>query len=257
MNIKRTTHYQTRRGLTLTELVVVLAIVSVLATIMIPMAFNRAEQARIATAHEECRVIAEAQMQCAAIHGFYVPIRLLDNLHSDINPNDTNDDIENELNGPTVYLISSTRPVDEQLGSQAELSSSTIFTTETWNGPFLQPQRVYEDGGPVGSEDWYRDDYPLDPWGNPYRFYSRLGPIGDSISDVTDSTGWTLGTPFNGQIQDSGQAIHDDLDRFAIVSYGPDGEEDLFEESTDADPNDDIVYQFGAEYTVDSFKPFY
>ncbi len=242
---------RTSRGVTLTELVVVIAIVSLLATILLPVAFNRMEQARIVVAKEEVRNIAEAMQQCAAIHGYYVPIRVLDNLHGNIDPT-TTDDIENEI-GAVTYLIHATRNVNLQIADgQLEIGESgTERFINEWNGPFLNPQRVYVDeGAAVGSEDWWREDMPLDPWGNPYRFYSRLGYIGESRVRSQNPSDWD--GAFTGELNNVGDSIYDELQGYAIVSYGPNGEEELYE-----DPSDDIIYEFGAEFDQEQMKPFY
>ncbi len=247
-----------RRGVTLTELVVVIAILSLLATIMVPMAFNRMEQARIVVAKEECRSIAEAMQTCGAIHGYFVPIRVLDNLRNDIAPADINDDLENEI-GIDTYLIKVNKDLDDQLfsaGNQIELGDSGTekFISE-WNGPFLQPQRVYVDeDDDEGDPGFYYDDMPLDPWGNPYRFYCRLGFIGEEEVDNTDSDDWE--GAFTGKLVNrNGGAtnnIYEGIDRFAIISYGPNGEEDMFD-----DESDDIIYEFGTEVRIEQMKPFY
>ncbi len=250
------------RGVTLTELVVVIAILSLLATIMVPMAFNRMEQARIVVAKEECRSIADAMQQCAAIHGYYVPIRVLDNQNNAINPLEDSDDLFNEyrLSAGPAYLIKPTLDLDAQIGNQLYIGESgTEKLIQEWNGPFLQPQRVYVDETwTPGSEEWFREDYPLDPWGNPYRFYCRLGYIGDNGVQEDTVSQWE--DNFTGLLNDRTPGpnnIYDDLDRFAIVSFGPDGEEDLYDDNAGTEPHDDIIYEFGGEITIEQMKPFY
>ena len=59
-----------------------------------------------------------------------------------------------------------------------------------WAGPFLNPQRVafgdelqlniFSDSE---EDDAIIQDFPLDPWGNPYRFYSPVGIIGTDATE--------------------------------------------------------------------------
>src|SRR3990170_2792993 len=96
-NMSRKT-IRTQGGVTLTELLVVLLIISLLSTIAIPVYVTRAENAKVNTARQETREIAQAEEQCAIIHGFYVPLQILDDLITDNatrQPNQT-DDFANE-----------------------------------------------------------------------------------------------------------------------------------------------------------------
>src|SRR5262245_24954443 len=69
-----------QRGVTLTELLVVLVIISILSTIAVPVYINHAERGRIATAQSEVKTIAEAEDACGSFHSFYVPLQVLDDI---------------------------------------------------------------------------------------------------------------------------------------------------------------------------------
>ena len=88
------------------------------------------------------------------------------------------------------------------------------------------------------------NDHPLDPWGQPYRFYSPIGLIGSNASTSTPSS-WNTNSFSDGRLTSS----DDRFDRYAIVSFGPDGEADS---SSNAD--DDIIYYFGVVVSETTFN---
>ena len=77
MTMKQMT-WNKSRGMTLTELLAVLLIISLLVTIAVPVYVARQEDARIRVAQSECRRNCKAEDLVAVTHGFYVPFQLLD-----------------------------------------------------------------------------------------------------------------------------------------------------------------------------------
>lgn len=243
----------TSRAVTLTELLVVLVIISLLATIAIPVYVNRAQQARITTAQREVREIAEALKACALVHEFYVPLQVLDDLHPNVNLTSViEDDLENESDS-TIHLIDATQDPELQIGAgQLTLQNrstnprvASLFNF--WAGPFLNTQRYHLKQVLNPSNSDVRDDLPLDPWGQPYRLWSPLGVVGDNAQDPSIS-GFT-DTSFNGAL--TRNLPH--YDRYAVVSYGPDG---VTGSLSSSNRNDDIRYLFGALLTESSFAAF-
>ena len=241
-----------RRGLTLTELLVVMLIIGLLSTIAVPVYVNRMEDARIRVARGECREIAMAQEQCALIHGYYVPFQLLDDKPRIANITDVGDSMGLEP-WSSIYLINPLIPPQYQLNNQELLASDRERIRNmrnNWQGPFLNPHRVY-----TGNEDpkdpnfqnsnTVRLDFPLDPWGEAYRFYSPLGLIGSSASQRTEP-GLTVG------FSDGRLTTQDDrnFDKYAVVSYGRDNES---ERNASAQNRDDIIYLFGTPGVDSSF----
>lgn len=252
-----------RRAVTLTELLVVLVIISLLATIAVPVYVNKAEQARIATARREVREIAQALQQCAIIHGFYVPLQVLDDLHPGVNLASSNyeeDDLENSETGQ-YRLIDATADPGDEINNQLLIDDNSNNPRvrrlyEEWAGPFLQAQRVYEGEPPIPAvltQGAVRRDYPLDPWGQPYRLYSPLGLVGNN-ADETNSSSWDTDSAFNGELTTQDARF----DRYAIVSVGSDGGGVglTIGGLTGNDPEDDIIYLFGGLFFETSFKAF-
>ena len=206
------------RGVTLTELLVVLAIIGLLATIAVPVYVNKMEQAKFNTAKHEVREIANAEEMVGVLYGFYVPLIMLDDLPFRTgNRPQSVDDIQNTRNNVNpLYLISTAIPIIDQWNNQ---QNATLNDAETvvainklyygWQGPFINFKRYYLGLGnfvePVSpdSGDVARD-YPLDPWGNPYLMLTELGIVGIN-GDITNDT------------------LNHEFDRMTILSMGPDG----------------------------------
>jgi prepilin-type N-terminal cleavage/methylation domain-containing protein len=242
--MKRPTSHHHHAGVTLTELLLVLLIVGLLATLAVPTVTRRARDARVAAALADAKAIAEAQMTCGLIHGFFVPLQLLDNLPRNNDPE--SDHIGNES---TVFVVNVNQPVLQQLGNQLTVESSDL--EDNWQGPFYQAQRVYvDDPNNPFQVQTLRHDFPLDPWGRPYFLYSPLGVVGTTAGSVAAAGTLVTETIIranpaswgNGQLTNQ----NDRFDRWAIVSFGPDGVAgDVNGSPTDL--GDDIIYFFGGD----------
>jgi prepilin-type N-terminal cleavage/methylation domain-containing protein len=245
-------------GVTLTELLVVLVIVSILATIAVPVYINKAENARIAVAQYECRQIADAEEACAAHHGFYVPLQLLNDMPALTGTRSEADSIDREPSA--IFVIDPTRSFDHLNMNQPFLSTTSIDARvvnmiQNWQGPFLNPQRVYKgvsgSGDPINlTGDVNRQDYPLDPWGQPYRFYAPepFGLIGSSAMNL-DPLNWQTTAFSDGLVTNADS--NRGYEKFAIVSYGPNG---IPNTASSSDRTDDIAYFFGRvnSYSIDT-----
>lgn len=233
-----------RRGVTLTELLVVLAIIGLLATIAVPVYVNKMEQAKVTTAKHEVRELASAEEVCGIMHGYYVPLNMLDDLPIRLlNRPPSVDDIENTRNILNCYLINTGIPIRDQDTNQQRLQnySSTKSVSNMyygWQGPFMNFKRYYLGDGVYVEppdplpEDMARD-YPLDPWGNPYIIVTEQGyvsPIGRITSTLLPPSRY--------------------FDRMAIISLGPDGSvQNMTDDSlniTNITAEDDIWVYFGS-----------
>lgn len=260
MNIRiESTMKATRRGVTLTELLVVLAIIGLLASMAVPTYLSKVELARIRTTQAEVKVLAEAEEVVALQHGYYVPLQMLDDNPSTDNTDRDRDDIWNTRDEiDPLYLIDPAVDADLQRTSgQLTLQQSIIGTTSTfnrrvsdlynyWDGPFVNFTRVWTgidfnlNVVEALDDDERARDYPLDPWNNPYRLYSPPGIVG-SRADDTDPGDFDDDGFGDGRITTIGDY---EFDRYAIVSYGPNGEEGDGSR-VDNEDNDDIFYTFG------------
>ena len=225
--------HRTDRGALLTETLIVLAVIGLLAGSAIPVYHGRASEAKVNRARVEVEALARAETEVARVHAFYVPLQMLDNIPVDpsTRTHGRTDDLQNEAN---VFLIDPhENPLDQRNSGQLRLLSGRITDLrvrdlyEQWEGPFYQSKRVH------GSED-RSHDYPLDPWRNPYRFYSPAGLIGslaaEDGADAMESDEFADGRLTNED---------DRFESFAIVSFGPDGQSDSVSKN-----DDDVIYLF-------------
>jgi prepilin-type N-terminal cleavage/methylation domain-containing protein len=237
-----------RQGVTLTELLVVLAIIGLLATIAVPVYVNKMEQAKVTTAKHEVRELANAEEVCGIMHGFYVPLNMLDDLpYRSENRPAVVDDIENTQNILNCYFISTGVPIYDQDTNQLRLSDYTSIKAVSnlyfgWQGPFMNFKRYYLGDGvyveppdPL-AEDVARD-YPLDPWGNPYIMVTELG----YVSPIGRITSTNIGAT---------ESAEREFDRMAIISLGPDGSVQSIQDDSynyqNITAEDDIWVYFGS-----------
>lgn len=260
-----------QRGLTLTELLAVLLILSLLATIAVPVYVSRQEDARIRVALTECRQYAMAQETVAAMHGFYVPLQLLDELppRNDGSTPLDEERIDLHYNPNNMYLIIPTVEARVQEGDQFTLGDYNTNALvrkliDNWSGPFVNFQRFWWDVTSTvydsPTDDDYRDsddlfrDFPLDPWGNPYRFYSPIGIIGDGNDHDSNFDFENPNNRFsNGYIT---QFDDERFQKYAIVSYGRDGIRDTDTLLPANSVPNDIYYEFGTDGVSRNFGKF-
>ncbi len=238
-----------RRGLSLAELLVTLAIISVITVIAIPTVATRIERARTSGARADVRALAQAEEACAAFHGFYVPLRVLDDLAPDPNLVADRDALDEETLADVALIDPFLRPENQttQL-TLSEWSSNRRVRNiyEGWAGPFLDPQRVAFGPNPTDQSELMRD-FVLDPWGFPYRWFSAEGIIGTSAQSDNVNLGDfdALTTGFDdGQIT-TNRTNYNNIGRYVVMSLGRDGEYDS--NGTDDEQGDDIWHTFGTD----------
>ena len=241
-----------QRGFTLTELLVVLVIISILSMVAVPVYLNKSQNARIAAAQHECLELAEAEDSCVVNHGFYVPLQVLNDLPTtSLNPPPPPgqlDAIDQETN---------LRAVDPNLDALQLTPGFSISGTDTtnprmelmvrnWQGPFITFHHFVNilistnNGGTIIGgvnvtnpnrypPQEHPGNYPVDPWGNYYFFY-----IPGHLMDISGNS-FDNDNRLNGSTSSSNR-----FTRYAIVSGGPDGKLD-----PDNTVGDDIIYMFG------------
>lgn len=229
-----------RRGGIVVETIIILVVIVLLVLIAIPVYRGGPEDARVAQAQRDVLTLARAQERLADTVGYYLPLQLLDNeALSDEARTARADTLANEPDAlkaiPRDLEASDGPPEQPALDDLSNLR-------ENWAGPYAQIKRIYLGEArenldlSVISEQSVRRDYPLDPWGQPYRFYSPIGIIGSRAAKTSTDT-------FDTDAFSDGALTTDDdrFETFAIVSYGPNGESDSV-----TDINDDIIYLFEA-----------
>lgn len=162
-----------------------------------------------AAALEEMSTLANAEEICAAETGYYTALEAL-NDQSTQNYYRPWDFINY---GGGCYVI---RPAEGRFRAGGRIDY--LFGPLAWGGPYV----TYQDGMFQTGPTPYDEGSPLDPWGNPFYFFTPLGLVhGDD---------GTLGLELYG----------DAFARYTIVSLGPDG----------VMSGDDLAYQFGIGVSI-------
>ncbi|MBN1475899.1 prepilin-type N-terminal cleavage/methylation domain-containing protein [Candidatus Sumerlaeota bacterium] len=232
-----------RRALSLAELLVVLAIIAIVSLIAIPTVTTQMERARLATAQAECKALAQALEACAAIHGLYVPLQVLDDLPGRTGAAGTDVD-RIDLESSAIRLIDPLIPAYDQIASNPPQPSLTTtdargrILVNDWAGPFMEFRRATHTPNPQNSSD-ARLDFPLDPWGQPYRLFSGEGVVGSGANEEEIEDPENLNTSFGNGVLTSNE---DNFDRYAVVSTGRDM---MWDATTTLVEGDDIVHLFG------------
>jgi general secretion pathway protein G len=174
-----TTHRTDRRGFTLIEIVIAVAIVAIFAAAISPMVFRHLEDAKIGRAQNECETIATAVL----------------NYYKDVGTwpyTDQNGPRDNE-----VDRVVSSQDLVTRSGPDAGRSARRWgnYGSDKMLGDYLYYNNPDDDSGERGAnqdgQDWptsgrgawkgpYVDSYEInDPWGNAYVINARFLPGGD------------------------------------------------------------------------------
>lgn len=195
--MRRQMHPPTQeKGFTAIEIAMVASVIAILALLILPLFRNRAEDAKLAAAHDELQSLAKALILVKADTGHYFRLQDLDNgtLTTD-NPDAGVPFVWSGVNAgnPNIPWVTLTAAERLRLISTASNPSLAIGTSG-WRGPYISFQKsipfgtlhaqavaqglalftdidplapiyVREDGG-----DHADDRIPIDPWGSPYLF---------------------------------------------------------------------------------------
>ncbi len=261
--------YRHTRGVTMTELLVVVVVVALLATLAVPVYTNQAAKARVATTQMEMKQLAESMQRVAMDTGYYIRLYALnDGFTGDAVPNAAaasrlggvaDNGITNQIDNSQIYHRSDEIFLSTEMGlppANGIALFQQLVRNETnfgWDGPYI---------------NWHRDvnnnDWPDDPWGNdyiffsfygatfpppdpsnPFEYFTQTGPIMLSEGpeyQVSTGTGATGGAVTTRQFPTTRI-----FDRPTLLSLGPNG---LPGNGTNNGGDgygqgDDIIYQFG------------
>ncbi|HOE97921.1 MAG TPA: prepilin-type N-terminal cleavage/methylation domain-containing protein [Candidatus Sumerlaeota bacterium] len=256
-------------GFTIVEVIVTFIIIGILATILVPVLVNRAEQARIASAEQELSHLKDAMERAAIDTGYFFRLDVLDDgpgedgiaataprvtpgvkdriegiLDNDVTTDNLYDEPEK------IFIIPSTQDFHPLYATQLFPRLEENETNFNWRGPYINYRR-----------DANGNDWPDDPWGNDYLFFTRAGILYPPLADPGDPT-WgcdsfqdqgpaMVVTDANGATTVERFPVDAPLfDRPTILSMGPDG---MPGDGTSPPDNnygqgDDIYVQFGGQY---------
>jgi type II secretory pathway pseudopilin PulG len=268
-----------RSGFTIIEIVMAFIIIGILISVLIPTLSNRADEARRTAALQDLERLADAQERVAVDTGYFFRIYALndtrggDNLYANAQLGgfqvlgnrqgiQDNDLVTNNIyERPTdLFILPSTQnyPASQiAIWNRLDTRNGSAPNNETdfnWNGPYL---------------NWYRDtnrnDWPDDPWGNDYLFFTINGLIfpPDPTSEIPGrdqetstvgsfqfsllGPGYELTGPGGGLTQFPATSL---FDRPTFLTLGPNGVPGNGSDDP-SDPNygygrgDDLVRSFG------------
>lgn len=233
-------HRNTTRANALIEFTAIVTVIALLVLIAALTPYRgRAGAGKLDQAWADAQAIASAQRAVAEKHGVYVPLQVLDDLASEGEVKGSRKDYFNR-EPQSLRVVDVFAPVENQIGKQQGLAERVA----EWSGPYFSAKRIYVGGslsdlpvvspqvqGPSG-QGFVLRDYPLDPWGNAYRFYSPSGIIGSAAAKSDPATFET--EAFSDGVLTTEE---DRFDSFAVVSFGPDGQSDFV-----TNANDDVIY---------------
>lgn len=198
-----------RNGFTLIEVVTVLAILSVLAAVLIPLTIRDIDKSRITAAQKDTQAIA------TAIVKFHIDEQPLWPVYSNYAGSPT----------PNVYILRTLT------GDDATANNNGVWLTATTD-EFEDQLRDNTPGYP--SSKWkgpYMGEFRADPWGR--RYYAAVGSIFDNgawAAGANPAEAWVISPGPNGNIDTDpkgtlnsdppGGTTADDIG-FLITSYSP------------------------------------
>jgi len=191
-NISGLPHPSRRRGFSAVEIIAVATVIAILALILIPMLRDRVELSREKAALDEMSNLGGKVADLAyAAHSHYFRLQDLDNTNNYSGPGDdpaTCTPFAYYSADGSLQVVNDTerhRLSKEWLGPYTQFRNTITIRDLKVSYPFAVNdkaqigQPVPAGGSPIivlgTSEE--SDLYPVDPWGNPYLFFPRVGTI--------------------------------------------------------------------------------
>jgi prepilin-type N-terminal cleavage/methylation domain-containing protein len=220
-NTRQSVVRHTSRGFTLIELLIAVIIIAILVSIIVAVYSNRAAEARMTAALSDLDSLQAAEQHSAIDTGYFYRFYALDDTRGgdNISPEQSNDvadgvrdeQLRSATGNPTNLFI------DTENGTLLANGATTIYprliqseTNFNWNGPYVNYQRKIGTKIPPINNQVYGE--PLDPWQNPYLFFTSVGVL-DEKQGLIVTTLDVNGQNYNALV----------YDRPTVLSMGPNG----------------------------------
>lgn len=224
-----------RRGGALVDATVSVVVIAVLLVVVVGAYKGAAESGRRAAAQRDAEALAAAEKSVRAASGAYVPLQVLNDPAAGAGGRGA---IDAE---PAAVLAVDATLADKGQAPAEQPAAAAL--AKSWKGPYFMPVRLHLGDSGVAvpgsnpSDELAHRDFPLDPWGRPYRLYSPLGVVG---ADAASADPKAIDAP--GFSDGKVTTTDDRFDAYAIVSYGADGKSDSV-----GGGGDDVIYFFSSE----------
>jgi prepilin-type N-terminal cleavage/methylation domain-containing protein len=208
-------------GFTIIELIISVIIIGILVAIIIPVYVTRADEARLSAAQQDLEALQTAQQHAAIDTGYFYRLYVLDdvsggdnipasNLTADRVDGIRDEALRTDVVNPKLLFID-TKAGTFLAGGAAIFDRMALNETAfNWNGPYVNVARKVGLKNPVAN---LPAGTPLDPWGNPYLFFTKEGLVNDRDGVISTTYTGLDGNTYN--------AVR--FDRPTILSLGPNG----------------------------------
>ncbi|MCL5270367.1 MAG: prepilin-type N-terminal cleavage/methylation domain-containing protein [bacterium] len=210
---------------TIVELIVAMAIISILTLILVPALNTRSKEAKISAAEADLQALTDAEERAAIQTNYMFRVYALNDTRGGDGTtpaalvNDNNGTIRDEIDGIRDNSITGNNMYQNPMWLFINPSTqdfapdqTTIFDRLTagtnvdkaggegeklfnWNGPYVNWKR-----------DNNRNDWPDDPWGNDYLLFTRRGVIYPP-NRVYQNGSWNVDTDISYEFQMTGPQV--------------------------------------------------